>query len=155
MYAVKKLPTVHDRVPRNPNTPVPSFVCTHCTRHSFEPPSRLPAMQFSLPSLVLCLSGLTLAQNTTKSSSGSAEELIRNTLATEAFLLDTRELTSLGQVYTDDAKIEWHNLGTTWDGLDTIISTEQSALNNSYTLMHQYTMSLINVYDNGTANATS
>lgn len=112
-------------------------------------------MRYSIPSLVLCLSGLTLAQNTTTSSSKSAEALIRNTLATEAFLLDTRDLTNLGQVYTDDATVVWQNLGDSWVGLDDIISSEQHALNNSYTLMHQYTMSLINVYDNGTANATS
>lgn len=110
-------------------------------------------MQLTLPSLVLCLSGLALAQNTT--SSRPAEELIRNTLATEAFLLDTRDLTNLGQVYTDDAVVQWNSRADIWNGLDEIISSEQGALNNSYTLLHTYAMTHITVYDNGTANATS
>lgn len=114
-------------------------------------------MQLSLPTLLFCLSGLTgtLGQNTTASSSKSAEELIRNTLATEAFLLDTRDLTNLGQVYTDDAVVQWNSRADIWNGLDDIITSEQGALNNSYTLLHTYAMSHIEVYDNGTANATS
>lgn len=111
-------------------------------------------MRPSLPSLLLCLTGLAVAQNTT-TSSRPAEELIRNTLATEAFLLDTRDLTNLGQVYTDDAVVQWNSRADIWNGLDNIISSEQGALNNSYTLLHTYAMSQIVVYENGTANATS
>lgn len=112
-------------------------------------------MKLSLPSLVMCLSGLALAQNTTSSSSKSAEALIRNTLATEAFLLDTRDLTNLGQVYTDDAVVWWRTYEEVWDGLDAIISEEVSGLNNSFTLLHTYAMSHIDVYEDSTANATS
>lgn len=116
-------------------------------------------MQLSLPAasalLLSCLPGLALAQNTTSSSSKSAEALIRNTLATEAFLLDTRDLTNLGQVYTDDAEVHWTAYDDHWYGLADIISSEQTALNNTFVLMHTYAMSHIDVYDDGTANATS
>lgn len=112
-------------------------------------------MQITLPSLVLLFSSLVAAQN----SSGtvptlSAYEQIRNTLATEAFLLDTRDLTNLGQVYTDDASIQF-NAEEPHVGLTDIIAFEQVALNNTFTLVHTYVNSLISFNEDGSANATS
>jgi hypothetical protein len=112
-------------------------------------------MHISSPCLALLFSSFAAAQ----SSSGSvptlsAYEQIRNTLATEAFLLDTRDLTNLGLVYADDATVNFPS-GGAHSGLADIIAFEQEALNNTFTLVHTYVNSLITFNEDGTANATS
>lgn len=111
-------------------------------------------MQISLPSLALLFSSLAAAQNTSGSAPTlSAYEQIRNTLAKEAFLLDTRDLTNLGLVYADDATIQFPDAAHT--GVADIIAFEQEALNNTFSLVHIYVNSLITFNEDGTANATS
>lgn len=112
-------------------------------------------MQLSLPSLALLFSSLAAAQNSNGSlPTLSAYEQIRNTLATEAFLLDTRDLTKLGQVYTDDATIQFGS-EEPHVGVTDIIAFEQVALNNTFTLVHTYVNSLISFNEDGSANSTS
>ncbi|KAJ0116631.1 hypothetical protein J7T55_009781 [Diaporthe amygdali] len=112
-------------------------------------------MQITLPSLALLFSSLAVAQNTNSSlPTLSAYEQIRNTLATEAFLLDTRDLTKLGQVYADDGSIQFAD-EEPHVGVANIIAFEQEALNNTFTLVHTYVNSLITFNEDGTANATS
>lgn len=112
-------------------------------------------MQLSLPTLTLLFSSLAAAQNLSGSvPTLSAYEQIRNTLATEAFLLDTRDLTNLGQVYTDDATIQF-GADEPHSGLADIIAFEQVALNNTFTLVHTYVNSLISFNEDGSANSTS
>ncbi|KAK7699871.1 hypothetical protein SLS64_011301 [Diaporthe eres] len=112
-------------------------------------------MQIALPSLALLLSGLAAAQNSSSlAPTLSAYEQIRNTLATEAFLLDTRDLTNLGQVYTDDATIQFGS-EEPHSGIADIIAFEQVALNNTFTLVHTYVNSLISFSEDGSANSTS
>lgn len=75
----------------------------------------------------------------------------------EAFILDTRTLDSLADVYADDATLTFvtdsGNHAVT--GVDNIIADEKESLNNSYTLSHQYTMTHVAFLDDGSANATS
>ena len=112
-------------------------------------------MQFSIPSLALLFTSLAAAQNSSGSvPTLSAYEQIRNTLAQEAILLDTRDLTNLGLVYADDASVTFPS-GGAHSGLADIIAFEQEALNNTFTLVHTYVNSLITFNEDGTANATS
>ncbi|KAI3400352.1 hypothetical protein diail_3369 [Diaporthe ilicicola] len=111
-------------------------------------------MQISVPSSALLFSSLAAAQSTNGSlPTLSTYEQIRNTLATEAFLLDTRDLTNLDQVYADNAFVQFP--GVSRSGLADIIAWEQAALNNSFTLVHTYVNSLISFNEDGSANATS
>ncbi|POS70910.1 hypothetical protein DHEL01_v210695 [Diaporthe helianthi] len=112
-------------------------------------------MQISLPSLALLFSSVAAAQTSSRSvPTLSPYEQIRNTLALEAFLLDTRDLTNLGLVYADDASVNFPT-GGAHTGLADIIAFEQRALNNTFTLVHTYVNSLVTFNDDGTANATS
>lgn len=112
-------------------------------------------MQISLPSLTFLLSSLAAAQSTSGSvPTLSAYEQIRNTLAQEALLLDTRDLTNLGLVYADDASVVFPS-DAAHSGLADIIAFGQAALNNTFTLVHTYVNSLITFNEDGTANATS
>lgn len=109
--------------------------------------------------LLLATPALVSAQNTTTQSSyGAAEDQIRNTFATEAFLLDTADTASLGQVYTETAVLNFTG-GDVYSGLDEILAGEyEGIVTNNYggwTIMHQYTMHHITVNDNATASAVS
>lgn len=112
-------------------------------------------MQISLPSLALLCSGLAAAQGSSGSvPTLSAYEQIRNTLAQEAILLDTRDLQNLGLVYADDARVSFPT-GGNHTGLADIIAFEERALNNTFTLVHTYVNTLVTFNEDGTANAIS
>jgi len=87
----------------------------------------------------------------------SPQEQIRYTLATENFILDTKNYAGLLGVYTSDAVVSWIGgpaAGEVWSGIDDIMAHEVKSL-DPYTTMHQSTSSLIELYNNGTANITT